>query len=673
MTSAPAETGKKKPRPSLLTIARIQSGKYRIALDRNDEESRLKPFQESCDVAIPSAVLSHFVEQLNAAILEANLSGDPPDGRLISDAGKGLLDALLPRSSAAAVAVREELAALRPASPLLIATDEPGVPWELLREEGGEDHLGMKFDVGRRLISSAGFSRRNDKRELQGSALIVTNPSGDLPASSAEAQAMRRVLGDYGVACLHLEGAGASFPAILEQLRQGHRLIHFAGHVRYDQEIREYALVLQNDKLFAASVIRSHLRGRPVVFLNGCESASVARGLTDAFLGGGAQAVIGATCRIPDRAARLFAESFYRAALGGHYGVGAALRSACSATKGKSGLGAAWASFVLYGDPTLRIDLSHGDTAAGRRLSGPVSAGTASAGRESKPAMIGPLREAECSPAAWRQLQHAAQFALRSSGTLVTSYDLLCGFLSDPVGPAAMACRKLGYSIAKAVASRDDVPPAAHGTVQCSDNAGKILLMAQAIASAAGWLLQAEDLLEAFVAQGGGRTGAMLRSRGIVVASLTSKLFEDGAILDEDRFDSQAAEIIHTSEDFAAHCGYAALQLEHLLYGLLRMADGALASAIRKQDKDPEMLAELLFAKLPRGGATMLLTHPLTLASLNTSLLEMLCLAERLAGGHPDGGRIGQLALTRAWLQSGGGLGGSFLVRNGVKITNLLE
>ena len=48
-------------RPSVLTIARLQAGKYLIALDRSDDESRMKPIQVSCDVVVPAAVIEHFL------------------------------------------------------------------------------------------------------------------------------------------------------------------------------------------------------------------------------------------------------------------------------------------------------------------------------------------------------------------------------------------------------------------------------------------------------------------------------------------------------------------------------------------------------------------------------------------------------------------------------------
>ena len=79
--------------------------------------------------------------------------------------------------------------------------------------------------------------------------------------------------------------------------------------------------------------------------------------MTDAFLGAGARAVIGSLYRAPDAGARAFAEAFYRAVLDGQT-LGEAMRVARKAVMGTPGCGPAWACFVLYGDPCLKIEAS---------------------------------------------------------------------------------------------------------------------------------------------------------------------------------------------------------------------------------------------------------------------------------------------------------------------------
>jgi len=362
----------------------------------------------------------------------------------------------------------------------------------------------------------------------------------------------------------------------------------------------------------------------------------------------------------------MFAESFYDAALSEIDGVGRAVRHARLAVKGKAGLGATWASFVLYGDPTLRIGLRN------EKLER-IQSGLVGTNMENAPVrtadgigVVGPLRKEECTPEAWQELRQSVHFAARPSGTLVTSIDLLRGLLVDSGGPTAASFQRLGFSLAQ-----ETLPQGALvvdcGAARCTDNVGKILLMAHASASAAGQLVSRDDLLGAFVAHGGGQAGANLRSRGIVPACLTSRLFRDGGVLDYSRFGPTGTDVLDITEEFTDQTHYDIVHRAHLLYGLLRAPASPFWNAIRDQGHDPELLAELWYVGMSRGNASTAHCRPLRVTSLSATLLEVLCAAEGLA----DGELIGAEHLASAWAVSGGGIGGSFLVRNGVKVTKL--
>ena len=671
--SAPAKPQKgASSRPSVLSIARLQSGRYRVALDRSDDESRMKPLQISSDVAVPAEVLEHFAEALHQLISEANLSGDPPDGRALSEAGKGLLDTILPRGNPGALSIRGELSQLRPGLPLLIATDDPGVPWELLKEEGGDDYIGLKFDIGRRLVSALGAPVGRRENSQRATALIVANSCGNLPETEVEARSVLHFLESRGVSCTYLEGASATFPRFLDEIRRSYQLIHFAGHVGFDDVSREYAFLLHDGKMFGASAVRSHLRGRPVVFLNGCESGLIVKGLTEAFLAGGARAVIGAMCRIPDGGAQAFAQAFYGAAFSGRYETGGALRSARLAVKGKPGLGAAWASFVLYGDPTLRVSLW--DDGATSSPDGAMQAGKVlnSGGDQPQVMMVGPLRAEECCSQAWHQLEQAVLFAVRPSGTVVTTVDIFRGMIADPGSPASLSMQRLGLSARQLALPKEPLDAAIGGEhVRSTENASKILLMAQAEAIAAGRLVSMDDLLHAFVTHGGGQMGASMRRHGVVPDCLTSQIFRDGGVLDTSRFNEAGVKVLEIAEEFASQTHADILHRAHVLYALLRVPESALGSAIRDQGQDPELLGELWFSQLPRGSASTAICRPTLVTSLSADLLEMLCTAEQFACEEAGSTLIDAVHLARAWAASGGGIGGVFLVRNGVRISQL--
>ena len=116
--------------------------------------------------------------------------------------------------------------------------------------------------------------------------------------------------------------------------------------------------------------MRRLLEGRPLVFLNACESGRTANeqepqavrrylqrpaeGLASSFLYGGAAGCIGALWPVYDRPARDLAVEFYNRVVEGHM-IGEALRQARLCIREQYPDQITWASFVLYGDPTYQL------------------------------------------------------------------------------------------------------------------------------------------------------------------------------------------------------------------------------------------------------------------------------------------------------------------------------
>lgn len=122
-------------------------------------------------------------------------------------------------------------------------------------------------------------------------------------------------------------------------------------------------------EIFFAQKIRRLTEGRPLVFLNACQSGRTANedqpsrtdyllepaeGLASAFLYGGALACIGSLWPIYDKPAAEFALEFYRKALEG-YMLGEAMRLARVEIKRQHPDQVTWAAFALYGDATFRL------------------------------------------------------------------------------------------------------------------------------------------------------------------------------------------------------------------------------------------------------------------------------------------------------------------------------
>lgn len=295
----------------------------------------------------------------------------PPAGDPLRRLGRLMHDLLLPPP------IQSFLGELTPHTPLIISTNDPLLPWELVHD--GTEFLALKCPLGRRFLSSERVRRNPPKSHAGKNFLLIADPTGNLSQASAEIEALMDLLdalpewSNYEV----LARRGATKSEVLSRLSAGHwDLIHYSGHVVLD-ESRSQAngLLLANDEVLIAEEIRRTVRGQPLIFLNGCSSVKgkanargepgdheefvpymtlPVRGLASAFLLGGALGFIGTLWPVYDEAAYRFAVHFYRSALRGEP-VGQALRQAREIIRGEHPTDPIWASFVLYGDPTLLI------------------------------------------------------------------------------------------------------------------------------------------------------------------------------------------------------------------------------------------------------------------------------------------------------------------------------
>ncbi|GEM_PF-4487676 len=247
---------------------------------------------------------------------------------------------------------------------VLLATDDLELPWELLHT--GEDFLCMRNPVARMPIMNR-FPRRNEYRRAERLRfLFIANPAGDLPASEREVDLIMSRL--QGVEATVWKGAEVTNLRLHQAFRSGeYDVIHYSGHAFYNRETpNESGLVLADGSVFIADTIQRMLRGRPLVFLNACESGreaaeeeitytgSEGEGLALSFILGGALGFIGTLWPIFDEGAAEFAVTFYEHLLGGEM-IGEAMRQARLHTRQTRPNDVTWASFILYGDPTLRI------------------------------------------------------------------------------------------------------------------------------------------------------------------------------------------------------------------------------------------------------------------------------------------------------------------------------
>jgi CHAT domain-containing protein len=252
-------------------------------------------------------------------------------------------------------------------TPILVASNDLELPWELMYPEN--DFLCLRAPVGR-MPMMRDFPRRNEyQREEKLRFLFLANPTGDLPAAEKEVEWIADRLTGEPATVEVWRGEEVTGLKLHRALASGrYDVIHYSGHAFFNPENPdESGLLLAGQNVFIAQTIQRTLRGRPLIFLNACESgremmaegevsyvASETEGLASSFILGGALAIMGTMWPIFDEGAAEFASAFYENILAGQ-SLGEATRQARLHLRNSRPHDVTWASFVLYGDPTLNI------------------------------------------------------------------------------------------------------------------------------------------------------------------------------------------------------------------------------------------------------------------------------------------------------------------------------
>lgn len=269
---------------------------------------------------------------------------------------------------------------------LTITTNDLMLPWELMSYQDRNEPDVDKFLCLERPVARMPMGRyfprhhREHPDDTLRFLLIYAdpnyaNPKKRLSAAKAEVDKIEAELKkSWGnnVEVVKISEAQVTGRAMNKVLREGNfKVIHFAGHAFFDPDDADLSgLLLDGEEKFLAQKVHRLLEGRPLVFLNACESGSTANeeepqqigeymqgyaeGLASAFIYGGARGCIGSLWPIYDDAAADLAIHFYNNVVRG-YMIGEALRLARRAIKDKSNDQITWAAYVLYGDPTLRL------------------------------------------------------------------------------------------------------------------------------------------------------------------------------------------------------------------------------------------------------------------------------------------------------------------------------
>lgn len=232
------------------------------------------------------------------------------------------------------------------------------VPWELAHD--GTEFLGLHFATGRMVSTRAKTSPTIAPMDASGEpvAVVVSNPTGDLPSAAQEGRAVAGLLKEgFRGTVRHLEGP-VTKAAFLAGLR-GARVLHFAGHAQRGTASVRGGFRLSDGIATPEEVAASVGNRAPaLVFANSChatgggwnESAQGVFNLASSLLMRGSQHFVGPMWETPDTDALSFALRFYENALAGiPFGESVRLGRAALASNSKAPL--SFAGYVLYGEP----------------------------------------------------------------------------------------------------------------------------------------------------------------------------------------------------------------------------------------------------------------------------------------------------------------------------------
>lgn len=249
----------------------------------------------------------------------------------------------------------------RAAPTVQLVSDEPYIPWEILRaslsDASGRWHTDRlafceRFNLAR-WLAGPGPGHKLPILEI---ALVA--PPSNLRFVQSEVDALRDMLG----ARVKTIGHKAELETFLQDGRAD--VLHFACHGAFDDVIPARSAVKLEDRVLRpvdlTPAYRNFALGRPLVFMNACDSGRVGIGLTgldgwaDAFLmgdGGRAGVFVGSVWKTTDELASQFAATFYRRLLAGDR-LAEAMRQARAAVK-RAG-DATYLSYTLYANPKVR-------------------------------------------------------------------------------------------------------------------------------------------------------------------------------------------------------------------------------------------------------------------------------------------------------------------------------
>jgi serine/threonine protein kinase len=324
--------------------------------------------------------------------------------RALADLGYQLYEQLLPPKLQEVYWVLRE----RGVRTVLVLSDEPHIPWELVRPyrtdpdsgrlegEGAYQFWGEAFALTHWLrgrppahrfslqhvlaMAAGGTGATEPPARPVRDMVAVAHETAALPEPDPLRGALELGLADKELAVLRsLESAGVGvnvrvLPARRRNLsealeRGGFDLLHLACHGRFGgPDAADASCVLLEDGVFSAAELSPRLAGplraaAPLVFLNACHTGRLGFSLTRLGSWGarlvqlGCGGFVGTLWPVTDRAALAFAGSFYEAAVRG-LPLGEAVRAARQRVHRDYPNDPSWMAYCCFADPQARVGRS---------------------------------------------------------------------------------------------------------------------------------------------------------------------------------------------------------------------------------------------------------------------------------------------------------------------------
>ncbi len=288
----------------------------------------------------------------------------PPDVKKLKGIGQMLYDELLPLDT------KQRLNSTQTEYLILDVDDKLNhLPWELLFD--GNQFLCLKFSMGRIVRTSNDpqmLPHTSRKFTLPLKMLIMFDPQGNLASDYAgeeptEGELILDSFARQDSLAADYKGSPIDSGYVKMHLRD-YDIVHYAGHAEFDAHNPDQSGWLLSDRKLLATDIIKMLGDEKLlpalIFSNACQSGVTGNcktanvyDLAKIFLLGGVQHYIGTFWDILNKPSAAFALAFYKE-LAQAKPVGEALKNArlnLIQTHGEEVI--IWASYVLYGDPTI--------------------------------------------------------------------------------------------------------------------------------------------------------------------------------------------------------------------------------------------------------------------------------------------------------------------------------